>query len=554
MSFETAAAENKNVETWNGAVSYSKPDLSKDNNGRLSLFFKGIRGLEPEKLYKYLEESASEDLIDTFVLCFHVRDSRGGKGERLLGRHCLAWLCVNYPVEFKSVSHLLPEYGRWDDLLYLFPSVLKVSDYAKMREKYTDEDIEDIRNTQTDIVTLFCEQLQQDKKNMKDGLPISLCAKWTPTECNSLDRSTGVYDELVEAMGVTPKEFRKEYNTPLRAYLKVVETYMCKNQWSEIDFNKVPSCAMKKLKSAFESHEPDRFKTWAASLKSGETKVNANQLYPHQLVSEIRTKGFADEVVEAQWNVIIQDVRNLGVLSDCIAVVDTSSSMNNPNYLPLDVAVAMGMIISDVTTGPFHGNLLTFNTTPAFAVIPEGTMYERFNAVRNMNWGGSTNLEAVFRLVLDKCVDNKLTPEMVPKRMFIISDMQFNTATDHCGTSVTNMEKIESLYRDSGYVRPQIVFWNVNGVTSDFPCTTDSNGTVMISGFSPVILKSVMNSKEYSSVSVMRYTLSDERYAEIKKCLECETSEDSDSDISILGVDDRETENVSMVQQICSIM
>lgn len=549
MSFETAEEK-----TWNGAVSYSKPDVSKENNGRLSLFFKGVRGLEPEKLYKYLEESVAESLVDTFILCFHLRDSRGGKGERLLGRHSLAWLCVNYPKEFNLVKHLVPEYGRWDDLLYLFPSVLKVSDYGKMKAVCTDEDIENIRDTQTDIVSIFCEQLVEDKKNMEDGLPISLCAKWTPTECNSLDRMTGVYDELVESMGITPKEFRKEYNTPLRAYLKVVETYMCKNQWSEIDFNKVPSCAMKKLKAAFETHESDRFSAWAASLKTGETTVNANQLYPHQLISEIRAKGFADEVVEAQWNVIVQDVKNLGVLSDCIAVVDTSSSMNSPNYLPMDVAVAMGMLISDVTTGPFHGHLLTFNTTPAFAVIPEGSMYERFSAVSRMSWGGSTNLEGVFRLVLDKCVENKLTPEMVPKRMFIISDMQFNTATDHCGTSVTNMEKIESLYRDSGYVRPQIVFWNVNGSTDDFPCTTDSNGTVMISGFSPVILKSVMNSKEYSSASVMRYTLDDERYAQIKQCIECETNEDSDSDISILSIDDRVHENVSIVQQICSIM
>jgi hypothetical protein len=553
MSFVTAE-ENKNVETLNGAVSYSKPDPNGENNGRLSLFFKAIRELDSEKLYKYLQESASEDLVDTFVLCFHLRDSRGGKGERLLGRHAMAWLCVNYPIEFRRVLHLVPEYGRWDDLLYLFPSVLKVSDFRKMRSEYGDDDIEYIRTTQNMIVEFFCDQLEEDKSNMEDGLPISLCAKWTPTECNSLDRLTGVYDELVTALGVTPKEFRKQYNTPLRAYLKIVETYMCKNQWSDIDFNKVPSCAMKKLKSAFESHEPDRFKAWADSLKTGDTKVNANQLYPHELIREVRQKGFADDVVEAQWNVIIQSVRGLGVLSDCIAVIDTSTSMNNPNYLPLDVAVAMGMIISDVTTGPFHGNLMTFNTTPAFAVIPEGTMYERFSAVRNMAWGGSTNLEGLFNLVLDTAIANNVTSERMPKRMFIISDMQFNTAIDHCGTSVTNMEKIEGLYRVRGYQRPQIMFWNVNGETSDFPCTTDSNGTVMISGFSPCILKSVMNGKNCSSIEIMRITLNDDRYAPIREELECETGSDSDSDISILSVDETRDENSTMVQQICSVM
>lgn len=553
MSFVTAE-ENKNAETWNGAVSYSKPDPAGQNNGRLSLFFKAVRDMDADELYKFLRESASEDLIDTFILCFHLRDSRGGKGERLLGRHALAWLCVNYPIEFRRVAPLVPEYGRWDDLLYLFPSVLKVSDFRKFRQEYNDDDIEYIRTTQDFIVSIVCDQLEDDKKNMEEGLPISLCAKWTPTECNSLDRLTGVYSELVDALGVTPKEFRKEYNTPLRAYLKIVETYMCKNQWSEIDFNKVPSCAMKKLKNAFESHDPDRFKEWAASLKTGESEVNASQLYPYELVREIRQKGFADEVVEAQWNSILDSVKNLGVLSNCVAVVDTSSSMNNPNYLPLDVAVSIGMIISDVTEGPFHGNLLTFNNKPRFAVIPEGTMYERFDAVRNMEWGGSTNLEGLFRLVLDRACEAKLDPLLMPNKMFIISDMQFNVAIDHCGRSVVNMEKIESLYRESGYTRPQLIFWNVTGATSDFPCTTDSNGTVLISGFSPSILKSVMNTEEYSSVAVMRYTLDDFRYKPIREVFECETGEDSDSDISVLSIgDDGEGEGQS-VQQICSIM
>ena len=553
MSFVTAE-ESKNVYTQNGAVSYSKPDVSGESNGRLSLFFKAVRELDSEQLYKYLEESMSEDMVDTFVLCFNLRDSRGGKGERLLGRHALGWLCVNYPIEFRRVIHLLPEYGRWDDLLYLFPSVLKVSDFRRMRKEYSDDDIEYIRTTQNMIVDMFCDQLDEDKKNMEEGLPVSLCAKWTPTECNSLDRLTGVYDELVKALGVTPKEFRKEYNTPLRAYLKVVETYMCKNQWSEIDFNKVPSCAMKKLKSAFESHEPDRFKAWADSLKTGETQVNANQLYPHELVKEVRQKGFADDVVEAQWNVIIQSVRGMGVLSDCIAVVDTSSSMCTPNCLPLDVAVAMGMIISEVATGPFRNNLLTFNTNPDFVMIPEGGMYDRLNAVQKMPWGGSTNLEGVFRLVLERARESNLDPESMPKRLFIISDMQFNTAIDHCGTSVTNMEKVESLYKESGYERPQIVFWNVNGKTEDFPCTTDSNGTVMISGFSPAILKSVMNCKSCSSVDIMRFTLDSDRYAAVREELECETGSDSDSDISVLSAGEGDGGNVSMVQQICSIM
>jgi hypothetical protein len=39
-------------------------------------------------------------------------------------------------------------------------------------------------------------------------------------------------------MGVTLKQYRKEYTTPLRQYLKVVERYMCDRKWDEIEYSK----------------------------------------------------------------------------------------------------------------------------------------------------------------------------------------------------------------------------------------------------------------------------------------------------------------------------
>jgi hypothetical protein len=76
----------------------------------------------------------------------------------------------------------------------------------------------------------------------------------------------------------------------------------------------------------------------------------------------------------------------------------------------------------------------------------------------------------------------------------------------------------------------------------------------MISGFSPAILKSVMNCKSCSSVDIMRFTLDSDRYAAVREELECETGSDSDSDISVLSAGEGDGGNVSMVQQICSIM
>ena len=80
--------------TANGALSYSTPDTSNNYTGRISLFFKGVRGLSIPKLYQYLSKCAKESLLDTFLLVFHLRDCRGGKGERDLGRKATIACCT----------------------------------------------------------------------------------------------------------------------------------------------------------------------------------------------------------------------------------------------------------------------------------------------------------------------------------------------------------------------------------------------------------------------------------------------------------------------------
>jgi len=492
-----ASAMNACATTWNGALSYASPDLSGEYTGRISLFFKAVRGLEDQQLFSYLTTSARESVSDTFLLAFQLRDCRGGKGERALGRKAFSWLAENYPTQFEKVFSLIPEYGRWDDL-HSLPIADKVA-------------------------FLFAEQLKKDKKNMEEGLPCTLCAKWAPTEKDSTDRKLGTFSHLAKALRVLPRTLRKEYLTPLRAYIKVVENYMCTGKWDQIDFNKVPSCAMKRLKKAFQKHDPERFNAWKEALKLGDkkvAKVNAKQLFPYEIVREMRTKGKTDAVLEAQWKVMEEEVEKLGSLKDCIAVVDTSGSMMSANEgLPLDVAVSLGMLISKMSTGTFHGHLLTFEEKPSFAVIPDTDVYSRYLAVHRMSWGGSTNLEAVFSLILSRGKTCKLRQEDMPKRLFIISDMQFNSATSVYGQPQTNMERINEMYASSGYTRPQIVFWNVNGSSTDFPCTKDENGTVLISGFSPSILKAILNGKEFSTVSVLRESLDDARYLPVKQAL-----------------------------------
>lgn len=512
--------------TWNGALSYSTPDPSGKHSGRVSLFFKGVRGLNTPRLYEYLRESLQESIIDTFVLVFHLRDCRGGKGERELGRRALVWLMINRPVEFRKVLPLLSVYGRWDDLLQLFPGVLNLTNLDTVNQEFVSkvpshDYLRNLQVLQQEAVQLVANQLEKDLKCMHEGKPVSLCAKWTPTEGDSLDKKHKVYITLAKALKCKSKDLRKTYNTPLREYLNVVERFMCSGDWGEIDFNKVPSQAMRKLKKAFEKHDQARFLEWREALQKPDygVKVNAKQLHPHELVKEVRQKGGScDAVCEAQWKVLIEETKKLGTLKDSVVVVDTSYSMTDNNCLPLDVSVAMGLLISDVVQGPFHGHCITFNTEPKFAQIPDSDLATRWRVVKNMEWGGSTDIQATFKLILNRGVECKLTDDDMPKRLFIISDMQFNQA-DKGGNGVTNIEAVNAQYKKAGFTRPQIVFWNVNGSSTDFPVTMDESGTMMISGFSPSILKAVINGNDFSTEAILRRAIDDIRYDPVRKAL-----------------------------------
>ena len=129
-------------------------------NGRLSLFFKTDRGLNLPTLYKYLSESSKESIVDTFLICFHLRDCRGGKGERELGRKALTWLFINFPDTFEKISYLIPEYGRWDDMMQFFPNVLNLHNINYVKDNFIstipDENyLVYLRIKQTNIIQIF---------------------------------------------------------------------------------------------------------------------------------------------------------------------------------------------------------------------------------------------------------------------------------------------------------------------------------------------------------------------------------------------------------------
>jgi len=489
--------ENKEqVFTENGAL--SNPITATD--ARLAVFYKATRGAAESAVKAMVANAARENLADTIVLAFYTRDPRGGKGERKLGRQMLVWLAANYPNEMKKVLPLWAEYGRFDDILHLVEKASPCSETS---------------------LQIFAAQLQADVKNMQDGKGVSLAAKWCPSEQSARDRRCHLATKVREALNknMKPRTFRKNVLVPLRAYLDLVECLMCADKWPEIKYSKVPSRAMKILKDAFERHDAARFNAWKTKVVKGEAKINAKALFPHELVQCARKEVKVDLITEEQWKVLQEETRKLGVFGNTLVLSDVSGSMENPKGLPMNVSVAMGILISNCSNSPaFRDRVITFESSPQFHSLSEcKTFKAKVQSLLKAPWGGSTNLQAAFDLILTSAQMFRIPADQMPRRLFIISDMQF----DQAAGNQTNFQVMQSKFAQAGYAIPEVWFWNVAARTTpnEMPVCANEAGVVLISGFSPAILKSILTCEKLDPQTAMRAALDAERYAPVYQAL-----------------------------------
>lgn len=490
----------------------NSPSYSTTYSKRLDLFFKLLRRFDKNSdAVNMVYESWKENNLDTLRLVFQARDCRGGKGERDVFIFCLKELIKLSKKDVANNLEFIPFYGRWDDLLKLMDTELS-----------------------GEVIKIFCQQLRKDLENLQKEkiYEISLAAKWAPTEGRKYDKKYHAVRLFCKELGCDRGEYRKEYLTPLRRHLDIVERNMALNTWYEIDYNKVPAICMSKRKKAFKKHDEERFNEWKNKLKSGDSKVNTmrGNMQPHLIVKQYCNTHYQEDIVaEEQWNSIVEEVRKLGTLSSSLWLVDMSGSMSGE---PMMVAMSLGILGSQLSCDRFKDLLVTFSSEPQFFHIEGEKLYQKIkNVYDGMTpggmWGGSTNLEKAYELILMTALGyvrnretkrwvktgEKIPNEEMPKSLYILSDMQFDIAT----SGRSNFDDMKLSFRRYGYEMPNIIFWNLRGNTNDFPVKANDNGVIMLSGFSPTILKYVITlGREFTPVYLLKKILSDERYSQIK--------------------------------------
>lgn len=478
-----------------------------------------------------LRKSSEEEIKEAFIrvfyddpktavkYLFYVADVRGGMGERKIFRTCMSWLIEAHPEIAMRVLHLIPEYTRWDNVVYLANPVTS----AKEEGKFTAESV---------LLKLIADQLVKDIAGMMDNKPISLLAKWLPSENTSSAKTREKAKFIRSCLGMSSRDYRKTLSA-LRKYLDVVEVKMSANSWSEIDYEKVPSKANANYKDAFMNHDGDRRKSYLESLVKGEAKINASVLQPHDIVSKYAPNmGWYsptityDETLEQLWkNLPSFDTGN------SLVVRDGSGSMTvqvNGKTTALSVATGLAIYMAEHAKGEWNNKFITFSRDPKFINMSKcTTLRDKLEVAHNENDCSNTDMYKVMKLVLDAAVNNRLKQEDMPSNIIIVSDMQFDgrafNNSYYYGAghnwNKTLFEEISAEYNKYGYKLPRIIFWNLDAYNrTAIPMQDNELGLVLCSGYSVQTLKMVM-SNELDPLKVLLEQVNNPRYDAVEEAI-----------------------------------
>jgi len=321
------------------------------------------------------------------------------------------------------------------------------------------------------------------------------------------------------------------YRKMLSRLTSVVESQMCSDDWDGINYSHVPSQAMRIYKEAFKRHSPEAWQTYMEGLAAGTQKVNAAAIHPHEILAPYIAAspnsmgwgydsnqsvdvGEIPHIVEYQWaslpNWLMNNPHRI------LPVVDTSGSMegsyNGGSVRPIDVSVSLGLYIAERNNGPFANHMITFSSRPKMQRIEGNNLRERLSSVCSAEWGQSTNIEGTFEAILHHAKASRATADDMPNMILILSDMEF----DQCAhIDETAMQSIRRQYEEAGFHLPKIVFWNLAAHGGNIPVRFDEGGTALISGFSPSIMKSLLQEGEITPKGVMLRTVMSDRYCGI---------------------------------------
>lgn len=429
--------------------------------------------------------NAYDEDPDLAMKClFYLRDIRGGQGERRFFRVAFRWLCQAHPLSALKNFDNVSEFGRWDDLIYSVEGTQLEDQMMATIKKQFDLDL--------------------------DSKTPSLLGKWLPSENASSLETKRVACKIRNAFKLSARNYRKSLST-LRERINIVERLMSSGQWDKIEFSKIPSRAGIIYRNAFARRDIIA-KKYEEFAKDTTKVVNADALYPNDIAHRAFDYQMQNKALDDPSRVMLQKYwDNLKDYYDSreengLAIVDVSGSMTGT---PMEAAVSLGAYIADKAHGPFAHHFITFSSHPALVKFSGVDIVDKLNRCKDADWGGTTDLKAVFDLLLKTALSRHTSQSDLPTRLYIFSDMEFNqcvnfgtdgwgrgynhiiSSTDEANSDLENVKKEWARY---GYRLPQVIFWNLDARNQTIPAIGE--GFSYVSGFSPTFIETILSGKD----------------------------------------------------------
>ena len=503
----------------------------------------------------------TEKLAILYKLIAQTRDIISGKGEYMATYvQILTWYDFFPELAMFALERLVHSCGK-DENNHPYGSWKDIKFFAK----YVYETTKNKNHPLIEhCVSIMNHAVNADLVSMNLKTPVSLASKWCPREKSSMKwfykklvynnaRFSGFFAQAVndESKRAAYKKacmiFRKNLST-LNKHIDTTEIKMCGHEWSDIDFNKVPSCALGKNQKAFlnknkESNKLDEDRVrCATNLTTHLYKIIANKENSEQATEKVKVNGkrvgiydFVSralgvlkhstecDLINLQWD---ENSKLNAPLPNIIPMADVSPSMECDYNTPMYNSIGLSIRVSEKTTPAFKNRILTFSSNPKWVNLDGcDDFVSKVKTVSEAEWGNSTNFVGAMNEILDIIVKHNMEPESVKDMVLMVfSDMQFDNSVTNGQYFTSINEVIKKNYYDAGmktkynrpYSPPHIVFWNLRQTTG-FPALSTDKNVTMISGFSSVLLnefceKGISVLENYTPYNSMINVLSNKRY------------------------------------------
>lgn len=185
--------ESVDVITENGAVTNAST-----MSDCLDLFaaIGALRAADDQEIIRRFVRAYAEDADIAMKILFFGRDVRGGLGERWVFRVIINWLAENRTESLRKNIELIPEFGRYDDLVSLISTACE-----------------------KDALRTIRKQLEAD---LASDAEVSLLAKWLPSVNASNAETVRKAKRIARYLGMSDAEYRKTL-VDLRRKIRIME-------------------------------------------------------------------------------------------------------------------------------------------------------------------------------------------------------------------------------------------------------------------------------------------------------------------------------------------